>query len=156
MNRKRDPLAPKDITNEQRHSISRHPQLVGLRRERKQLHVEMVARYGSMRKAGGTAIHERHKELSQEIPRLRQQFRRDCLRNQNMTPTGGGGASNQDLLTTVTLARDCARFPNFAKRQQKQCCANPTRSSKLTRYQHLLFDFCITLSKIAVLFNECD
>jgi len=39
----------------------------------------MVARYGSMRAAGGTEIHERHKELGQQIPRLRGQFRREEL-----------------------------------------------------------------------------
>jgi Protein of unknown function (DUF3435) len=74
MNRKRDPRAPKDITNEQRRSISRHPRLVEMRREQGQLHGEMVAQYGSMRKAGGTKMHKRHKELGQQIPRLRQQL----------------------------------------------------------------------------------
>jgi hypothetical protein len=43
MNRKRDPRASKDITNEQRRSISRHPRLVELRRDWKQLRVEMIA-----------------------------------------------------------------------------------------------------------------
>ena len=79
MNRKRDPRAPKDITNEQRRSISRYPRLVELRGERRRLHVEIVARYGSVRKAGGTEIHKRHKELGRQIPRLRQQLRREEL-----------------------------------------------------------------------------
>jgi hypothetical protein len=77
MNRKRDPRAPKDITDEQRRFISRRPRLVELRREQRQLHAEMVALYGSMRKAGGTEIHKRHKELGQQISRLRDQFRRE-------------------------------------------------------------------------------
>jgi flavodoxin len=77
MNRKRDLRAPKDITDEQRRFISRRPRLVELRRERKQLHVKMVALYGSMRKAGDTEIYKRHKELGQQISRLRDQFRRE-------------------------------------------------------------------------------
>ena len=32
-----------------------------------------------MRKAGGTEIHERHKELGQQIPRLRDEFCREEL-----------------------------------------------------------------------------
>src|SRR5271163_359268 len=79
MNRKRDPRAPKDITNAQRRSISRHPRLAELRVEKRRLRVEMVARYRSVRKAGGTEIHKWHKELGLQIPRLRQQLCREEL-----------------------------------------------------------------------------
>jgi hypothetical protein len=79
MNRKRDLQAFKDITNEQRRSISCYPHLIELRRKRRRLYVEIIARYGSMRKAEGTEIHKRHKELGRQIPRLRQQLRREEL-----------------------------------------------------------------------------
>jgi Protein of unknown function (DUF3435) len=79
MNRKRDPLAPKDLTDEQRQLLCRDPYLIDLRKERASLHQAM--RFGGkpLSSALGTQNHHRHVELGKEIARRRQVLRRQGL-----------------------------------------------------------------------------
>jgi hypothetical protein len=63
MNRKRDPKTPKDITNEQRRSISCHPRLIELRKERVQLRVEKRSMVGG----GYLCFQTRREDMPQEI-----------------------------------------------------------------------------------------
>lgn len=76
LHRRRDPNAPKDLTDDQRRILCHDPYLTGLRRERAALHREM--RFGGklIASARGTEIHQRHSELGKAIARRRRELRR--------------------------------------------------------------------------------
>jgi hypothetical protein len=63
MNRRRDPKAPKHITNEQRRSISCHLRLIELREEWGQLRVEKRSMVGG----GHLCFQTRREDMPQEI-----------------------------------------------------------------------------------------
>jgi hypothetical protein len=76
MSRKRDPKAPKDLTDEQRQMLCRDPYLTDLRRQRDVLRRDMCFGGKSTASARGTDIHRRHSELGKAISRRRVELRR--------------------------------------------------------------------------------
>jgi hypothetical protein len=64
MSRSRDPRAPTNLTAEQLSAVGRHPKLVELRQSRDDLSAEIRSRYGKIKNAKGTELHDRYKQLS--------------------------------------------------------------------------------------------
>ena len=76
MSQKRDPNAPKDLTDAQRQMLCRDPHLINLRRQREALSQEIHFGGKSLSSARGTEMYQRHSELGKAISRRRQELRR--------------------------------------------------------------------------------
>jgi hypothetical protein len=73
MLRNRDPLAPSDLTDEQRKVIRRDPEILELRRERRELKEEMRSLAGTVQNARKPFpnIYHRHDEVKKSLAKLR-------------------------------------------------------------------------------------
>ncbi|PYH89774.1 hypothetical protein BO71DRAFT_464394 [Aspergillus ellipticus CBS 707.79] len=73
MLRKRDPLAPSDLTEAQRRAICQNPEILELRREKRELKEEMRSLAGTMEKAREPFPHlyQRHETVKKELSQLR-------------------------------------------------------------------------------------
>ena len=65
MLRKRDPLAPSDLTDAQRRAICQNPEILELRREKRELKEEMRSLEGTMKRAEESFPHlyQRHEAV---------------------------------------------------------------------------------------------
>jgi hypothetical protein len=79
MLRKRDPLAPSDLTDMQKRAICRNPKVLELRREQRELKEEMRSLAGTVAKARVTFphLHERHEAVKKELSQLRKSLTKD-------------------------------------------------------------------------------
>lgn len=73
MLRKRDPLAPSDLTDAQKRAIRQSPEVLELRREKRELMEEMRSLTGTIGKAREPFPHlyRRHEEVKKELSQLR-------------------------------------------------------------------------------------
>ena len=73
MLRNRDPLAPSNITDEQLRAICRHPEILELRREKRELKEEMWSLAGTIQNAWNPFpdLYQRHGEISRKLTKLR-------------------------------------------------------------------------------------
>jgi hypothetical protein len=73
MLRKRDPLAPSNLTDAQKRTIRQNPEVLELRREKRELMEEMRSLAGTIGKAREPFPHlyQRHKEVKKELSQLR-------------------------------------------------------------------------------------
>jgi DNA repair exonuclease SbcCD ATPase subunit len=73
MLRKRDPLASSNLTNAQKHTIRQNPEVLELRREKRELMEEMRSLAGIIGKAREPFPHlyQRYKEVKKELSQLR-------------------------------------------------------------------------------------
>ncbi|KAF7164504.1 hypothetical protein CNMCM6106_001022 [Aspergillus hiratsukae] len=79
MLRKRDPLAPSDLTDQQKRAICRDPKILELRREQRELMEEMRSLAGTVAKARESFphLHERHEAVKKELSQLRKNLAKD-------------------------------------------------------------------------------
>lgn len=73
MLRKRDPLAPADLTDAQKRTICQNPEILELRREKRELMEEMRSLAGTITKAREPFPHlyQRHEEVKKKLSQLR-------------------------------------------------------------------------------------
>ncbi|ODM19121.1 hypothetical protein SI65_05738 [Aspergillus cristatus] len=73
MLRNRDPLAPSNITDEQLRAIRRHPEILELRREKRELKEEMRSLAGTIQNTRNhfPDLYQRHDEISRKLTKLR-------------------------------------------------------------------------------------
>ncbi|KAJ5887370.1 hypothetical protein N7495_007411 [Penicillium taxi] len=73
MLRKRDPLAPSKLTNTHRRAICQHPEILQLKREKRELMAEMRSLAGTVKNARERFPHlyQRHEAAKKEMARLR-------------------------------------------------------------------------------------
>lgn len=79
MLRKRDPLAPSALTDQQKRAICRDPRILELRREQRELKEEMRSLAGTVAKARESFphLHERHEAVKKELSRVRKNLTKD-------------------------------------------------------------------------------
>ncbi|OJJ79315.1 uncharacterized protein ASPGLDRAFT_137070 [Aspergillus glaucus CBS 516.65] len=79
MLRKRDPLAPSDLTDAHKRAICQHPEILQLRREKRELMAEMRSLAGTVKNAREPfpRLYQRHENVKKEIARLRKKFASD-------------------------------------------------------------------------------
>ena len=73
MLRKRDPLAPSELTDTYKRAICRHPEILDLKREKRELMAEMRSLAGTVKNARDSFPHlyQRHEAISREMTKLR-------------------------------------------------------------------------------------
>ncbi|KAI9727203.1 MAG: hypothetical protein M1834_008511 [Cirrosporium novae-zelandiae] len=77
MNRNRDPLAPKGLSEEQRKAITQKPYLAQLHKEKQKLFKEMRSMRNFVRNATDTDQYRRHAEIDKEIKKVRNAYHRE-------------------------------------------------------------------------------
>lgn len=79
MLRKRDPLAPSGLTDQQKRAICRDPRILELRREQRELKEEMRSLAGTVAKARESFphLHERHEAVKKELSQVRKNLTKD-------------------------------------------------------------------------------
>ena len=77
--RKRDPLAPSDLTDAQKVTICQHPKVIELRREKRKLMEQMRSLAGTIGKAKESCpqLYRSHEEVKKELSRLRKSLAND-------------------------------------------------------------------------------
>jgi PAS domain-containing protein len=77
MLRNRDPLAPSNLTDEQLRAIRQHPEILELRREKRELKEEMRSLAGTIQNARDPFpdLYRRHDEISKKLTKLRKVLR---------------------------------------------------------------------------------
>ncbi|KAI3015039.1 hypothetical protein CBS147347_11311 [Aspergillus niger] len=77
--RKRDPLAPSDLTDAQKVTICQHPKVIELRREKRKLMEQMRSLAGTIGKAKESfpQLYRSHEEVKKELSRLRKSLAND-------------------------------------------------------------------------------
>ena len=80
MLRKRDPLAPSDLTDAHKRAICQHPDILQLRREKRELMAEMRSLSGTVKNARESFPHlyRRHEASKKELARLRKTLATDA------------------------------------------------------------------------------
>ncbi|OXV07294.1 hypothetical protein Egran_04941, partial [Elaphomyces granulatus] len=76
MLRKRDPLAPSDLNDDQIQTIRRHPRILELRWEKREFKEEMRSLAGTIQNAF-PELYQRHNEVSKKLTKLRKVLRDD-------------------------------------------------------------------------------
>lgn len=79
MLRKRDPLAPSDLTDAHKHAICLHPEILQLRREKRELMAEMRSLSGTVKNAREPFPHlyQRHEAVKKNLAKLRKTLATD-------------------------------------------------------------------------------
>ena len=79
MLRKRDPLAPSDLTDAHKHAICLHPEILQLRREKRELMAEMRSLSGTVKNAREPFPHlyQRHEAVKKSLAKLRKTLATD-------------------------------------------------------------------------------
>lgn len=79
MLRKRDPYAPSELTDSNKRAICQHPDLLQLRREKRDLMAEMRSLAGTVKNARKPFPHlyQRHENIKKEIAKLRKRLATD-------------------------------------------------------------------------------
>ncbi|KAL1885235.1 hypothetical protein Plec18167_001892 [Paecilomyces lecythidis] len=79
MLRKRDTLAPSNLTDEHRRAICRHPDILQLRREKRELREDMRSLAGTIKKARELFPHlyEKHETVKKDLSQLRKTLAND-------------------------------------------------------------------------------
>ncbi|KAI3287650.1 hypothetical protein DTO002I6_7616 [Penicillium roqueforti] len=79
MLRKRDPLAPSELTDTHKRTICRHPEMLELKREKRELMAEMRSLAGTVKNAEKPFPHlyQRHKAVDREMTKLRKTLATD-------------------------------------------------------------------------------
>lgn len=79
MLRKRDPLAPSELTDTHKRAICRHPEMLELKREKRELMAEMRSLAGTVKNAEKPFPHlyQRHKAVDREMTKLRKTLATD-------------------------------------------------------------------------------
>lgn len=79
MLRRRDPLAPSDLTDAHKHAICLHPEILQLRREKRELMAEMRSLSGTVKNAREPFPHlyQRHEAVKKNLAKLRKTLATD-------------------------------------------------------------------------------
>lgn len=79
MLRKRDPLAPSDLTNAHKRAICQHPEILQLRQEKRELMAEMRSLAGTIKNAREPFPHlyQRHEDVKKDLAKLRKTLATD-------------------------------------------------------------------------------
>ena len=79
MLRKRDPLAPSELTDTHKRAICQHPEIMELKQEKRELMAEMRSLTGTVKNAQTSFPHlyQRHEAVSREITKLRKALATD-------------------------------------------------------------------------------
>jgi hypothetical protein len=80
MLRKRDPLAPSDLTDTHKRAICQHPELLQLRREKRELMAEMRSLSGTVKNAREPFPHlyQTHELVKKDLAKLQKRLATDA------------------------------------------------------------------------------
>ncbi|GKZ75057.1 hypothetical protein AnigIFM50267_002296 [Aspergillus niger] len=96
MLRKRDPLAPSDLTDAQKVTICQHPKVIKLRREKRKLMEQMRSLAGTIGKAKESfpQLYRSHEEVKKELSRLKQS--KQLLGQSDIDHSDADGSEDED------------------------------------------------------------